>query len=868
MEFDFDGGDEDASARSSTASSPPRRRRRHRYREGEEKEEDDDESSPSSASSVRISVKGAGKSVWAQQDAGTYQMLHDECSDLCSTILSTESVDAAIDLALLLANRKTRSVLWQGDKQGTEEEDDLAFMSSSSALWSQILNVFTCYDNNNNNKTKKNKKKVLGVTPIVSLQSRNRTKSARRKERTLQMGGSATISSSSGASTELKQVLACLLSFLSWDCTLDEEHSVAAMGRNKSPQLARKVRNVILQHASALKGAVQVLCLRRSEQNNNNNKHVTWNTDDNNGTESAQSSANSSPTSSRDHLRPTRKRRWSPASVDSSMASTISSVSFDEPSPAAAAAAVDPKIGDPTAAGRRKRRKRRIMEPIAENDDEWKTILPQPSRTRKAGTPDFSFASSENSSFPVPQSPQRSIAASSSANFDDTTSNAKALPRLERLISKVTVIQGCGDDSCSRMQQDSWISMVCLESLNRIINGKDKDGPSCIERTEDDDDDDEDDNDEEVADEAEDSNPILTTNNLLAKSGVVPHLAKAMSESLEEVTELLKRDKQDESCLQCWVAKLSILASLIDGACLFHGVNRRAFCEEDPFSFEKRNKGLVFHIVLMLEHFATKSNQTGLDEKLSEIVLLGLRTLTSLTHDNEVAREQLAMRTSLGEDEEESICGLEVLTDLVFELEELNNSNDMKPDSSHSGDEDLHRYDSTVFCLNTLANVVEGPQVRQILAEISVPSASGEILWIKWLCQWLVVQTASFRDALMGIGKSKRSASSQQRELQKNEEDKLVAAGNGCVLLACLMKEPESIAEEPESMNTIRNTIIDQMPVDKDGSSTGLTMIVNTLKAFCNFYHYSLGGFSVAIVAPVKKLILELEEIEGEPKIT
>ena len=96
-----------------------------------------------------------------------------------------------------------------------------------------------------------------------------------------------------------------------------------------------------------------------------------------------------------------------------------------------------------------------------------------------------------------------------------------------------------------------------------------------------------------------------------------------------------------------------------------------------------------------------------------------------------------------------------------------------------------------------------------------------------------------------------------------SEEDRLVAAGNACVLLACLMTEPEEISEEPESTNTIRNLIIEQMPKHEDGSSTGVTMIINTLRAFCNFYHYSLGELSVAVVTPVKKLIQELEDLQA-----
>jgi hypothetical protein len=52
------------------------------------------------------------------------------------------------------------------------------------------------------------------------------------------------------------------------------------------------------------------------------------------------------------------------------------------------------------------------------------------------------------------------------------------------------------------------------------------------------------------------------------------------------------------------------------------------------------------------------------------------------------------------------------------------------------------------------------------------------------------------------------------------------------------------------------------MPLAENGTSLGVTMIINTLKAFCNYYHLSLGQLSFAVVAPVKKLIQELEDVE------
>ena len=254
-----------------------------------------------------------------------------------------------------------------------------------------------------------------------------------------------------------------------------------------------------------------------------------------------------------------------------------------------------------------------------------------------------------------------------------------------------------------------------------------------------------------------------------------------------------------------------------------------------------------------------------------------LRMLTSLTHDNALAAEQMTICNDFVLEHEftssASIRGIDLLAELVYRLDEEHESQQRA--SRHSkahakngrkktaNDQDLQRYDSTIFCLNTLANIIEAEGVRRILAELHVPNEDDDddesMLWLEWLCQWFVEKTEGFQDAIMSIGNDRGSS---DRELEKHEEDRLVAAGNGCVLLACLMKEPEEISEAPESTNTIRNLILDQMPSNEDGTSTGATLIINTLKAFCNFYQFSLGELSVAVVTPVKKLIEELEELQ------
>mmetsp|Transcript_757 Transcript_757/g.804 ORF Transcript_757/g.804 Transcript_757/m.804 type:complete len:305 (-) Transcript_757:221-1135(-) len=272
---------------------------------------------------------------------------------------------------------------------------------------------------------------------------------------------------------------------------------------------------------------------------------------------------------------------------------------------------------------------------------------------------------------------------------------------------------------------------------------------------------------------------------------------------------------------------------------------------------------------------------------------LALRTLTSLTHDNPLAAEQLkisnACNAGICETGEATILirGIDILAKLVFKLEESVPLYPTKSigtrllSSKRSTDHDMHRYDSTLFCLTTFANIIEGAGICRMLMETNVALQSGStISWLKWLCQWIVKQTDSFREEILAIGNTKtcnndtkdgrlnsanernrncNSTNNEDKELLRHEEEKLVAAGNGCVVLACLMTEPDD--DDPESSVSIQNLIKDQMPLNKDKSSSGLTLIVNTLKAYCNYYHISMGQVSFAIVAPVKKLIEELENV-------
>jgi len=63
-------------------------------------------------------------------------------------------------------------------------------------------------------------------------------------------------------------------------------------------------------------------------------------------------------------------------------------------------------------------------------------------------------------------------------------------------------------------------------------------------------------------------------------------------------------------------------------------------------------------------------------------------------------------------------------------------------------------------------------------------------------------------------------------------------------------------------MMIVYRTILSKLPGDSNIAK--MSFLINTLKAFCNFYHMTVGDLSVAVVAPVKKLMERLEAINNE----
>jgi hypothetical protein len=428
------------------------------------------------------------------------------------------------------------------------------------------------------------------------------------------------------------------------------------------------------------------------------------------------------------------------------------------------------------------------------------------------------------------------------------------------------------DDQSIRMNLFNEGDFV-LQALRRIVEGKDGDEDSSIEQGADE-------GDQSVNNASQDSanqdegdeeeqlrmNPLLITNTLLRKNGTLPILARAMSESLSAVIVCLRANGAScGACLEHLMNRVSLLASIVDGACCLTSENRQEFCSS--------NSKLMPIILIFLKTFSDqakepRSRSSSEVAVLDEIALSTLRTLTSLTHDNPLAGSLLmsAYKANVSvSGSSPPVPGVLILADLLRQT----------VSNSSSGKQLHYSYDMIIFCLNTLSNTVRAKNLLIALAEYKVPVTSDyenrsrkgqpssleDEFFLTWLSRWLFNETTSFRDEVMRgtFGeKSDRGTLREMRVLEKGEEEHLITAGNGFILMACLMIQ--SIFEDEQFSAKIRKLILEELQVNQDGG--GLQLIKNTLKAFCNFYHCSLGDLSIAIVAPVSRIIAEIETMQ------
>lgn len=509
---------------------------------------------------------------------------------------------------------------------------------------------------------------------------------------------------------------------------------------------------------------------------------------------------------------------------------------------------------DPTTAGRRRRQRLRTQQAQPVGSPHRRLTTCPEEFTPPASTTD-SAAPSELLSF-----------ASRSPGGDSVASNDSVLVQAQDQMDQATarVLDTLKDrDRQAEKHPHSYgndvlshpLQSVPLLAVQRIVTGKaDDNSKSCMD-------------DEGVTDQQEtnwdpsqtkgsdrqpeddddDDNPLLRTNRLLGENGAIPMLAQAMAETLVAVTVLVRDPHACEGCLQYLHIRVATLASLVDGACLLNDRNRQAFCKE---GFTTESGGcLVVCVLYVLESLLNANALWQAEGLCGEIGLECLRTLTSLTHENEVATRELAVDyRDLGWNK--NTRGLDILARVLCSA--------VTTSGQPSGTEKL-RYDAVIFCLNTLTNIVECGGNLSMMATLTFPVPVGDDsdhMFLSWLTTWLVGETGSFREAVVASTLGNAQSKHADRKLENEEDERLVTAGNGFVLLACLMLHKNGDTQGTTQVRAIRQMILSKLPGDNAGDK--VTFVQNTLTAFCNFYHYSIGDLSVAVVAPVKKLIAEL----------
>jgi hypothetical protein len=237
---------------------------------------------------------------------------------------------------------------------------------------------------------------------------------------------------------------------------------------------------------------------------------------------------------------------------------------------------------------------------------------------------------------------------------------------------------------------------------------------------------------------------------------------------------------------------------------------------------------------------------------IEEPVMTALKTLTTLTHENTTACNQVIAychNNSILSSTVATANGVDIIFSHLFK-------------TATEGSNHKSSYDAIIFCLNILTNIAEmnPSSTKDLFLDLHL---DGDAPGITWLTKWLVSKTAGFQSAVMkgsfgSTANNEPSIESHEDELQSGEEGNLVAAGNGFILLAYLMADDDN----GTAASRLRDIVTQELPMDESGNSGGIQFMIKTLKAFCNFYHYSVGDLSVAVIAPVVKLISGLERID------
>ena len=396
----------------------------------------------------------------------------------------------------------------------------------------------------------------------------------------------------------------------------------------------------------------------------------------------------------------------------------------------------------------------------------------------------------------------------------------------------------------------------------------------------------------------EKSDPLYL-HNLFRECDTLPHLAVALKwccvrlirlqHSVDLILDVPRYASTDEEDINCFPDRIYMLTDLVDNLCFMCPDNRSALC---------MGTGVVEHLVRLIasSSLSEVGNDNGNESfsplkvlhngnQLSDENLLScLKAVTSLTHENRSAGEQLTKERSWCQRYvKHGTNKLSCLSIILRLLEETIVASTL--DSTTLDQKFL--YDYRIFCLNILTNVTETCKsarfdVRRARC-FSVPGQT-EVLAVRFLVLWFVEQTLSFQTLSTSSAiedgvtsntdnapasnpktdvkkdvKTKENGDSSNCENDFADADKeaLVLAGNGFLLLACLIKKWD---DQDDDENCIRDVILSKVPT-VEGSTRKVDFVVKTLKAFLNFYHLSIGAISAAVISPMLKLITDLEQI-------
>jgi len=462
--------------------------------------------------------------------------------------------------------------------------------------------------------------------------------------------------------------------------------------------------------------------------------------------------------------------------------------------------------------------------------------------------------------------------------------------------------------------------LLALDALNRILTGTTGDKMEEEEGQQEEEIHDTDCHTDEKSDSFEEndsakedlSNPLIYKNAMLRQSGSIYFLARAIVEAFEAVSCIIIGEKNEEvegrksatgskgqntdcclGCLSYLRYKVNCLSSIIDGACCLSDENRRLFCvvgytSDHSSSIEEAI--LVPSLINCICQVVYKTSDNLIPqyhELFSDIGLAAFRTLTSLTHNNELAGLQLMamyeVKVNVSEIKQRQ-SGVAIVFRVLCHLVQIRHEIQSRGlgDKCNSSEKSLlsNNYDATIFCFNILTNILEtstSHDARSVISKLQIEITDSEELALRWLARWVVGLTESYRNALMmgSFGDKNAKGTEITNDLKHHDDEYLVMAGNGFIFFACLMRQGDTCAvadsgnkvglssHVEELTLDLRNVILSEMPPDQNGNGTRATLMIKSLKAFCNYYRYTIGELSVAIVPSVMRLISELETIKS-----